>query len=588
MNKTIRIKNNFDNNTNEFYKKENIWIISLKVVLPSLLLTLLFGIYIFIDQLLIINLIPNDNINYYQNYFIKTNNLHLLNEVQMIYDKLLNNNIAIENIGFTIFDNKNFINYAASQIGVFSLIVLSFGYLISAGSSILYSHSYALKNEERKKQVFQSSFYGTLLFSIISITLMILIQKPILQSILPNTTYNPTNEVINSGLLTQSDYDLISLYKTTYYNGAIEQSQNYLYFLNASIGFSCFANLFVFYLRAEGKNLWITIIGVCSNISNILLDVLFIEIKLGMLGSGMATFFGMLFNMLGLLIYVLYLIKHKKTSISFVSLKKFNINIKILFISICLGSGNFLRELSLAIANIIYLQVFYSTFASITNGLQAADIITKIVASPIYNLFFFSIFGIIDGLRPIISYNYALKNYKRVKDAFWVGITLGTIYTILVNIIVFSSLTNSFILNFFLPVSPNEFDLGYKILIILLMSMMFQLPFIALSVGGLSIFQSTGKIFMNFILSLMQGTITFYPVLFSMSAISKSLDNYNIMIFTGLTNIIISSIIIFTSAILYLYIYMGKKENNNDPNESINKSIESISNIFNNKLKICK
>ena len=570
-------------NVNEFYAKQNMWKLSSRVVLPSLLLTLLFGIYIFIDQLLMIYLIPKMGVDYYQKYFDSLQ-MPILEQMNEIIQKLTTDNIDQSRWGFTLFNNQNFISYAANLIGIFNLIVISFGYLISSGASVLYSRAYAKNDHNQRDNVYRTSFYSTIIFSLVATGVMILIQHPILASIIPvGDKYNyvfPSDEIRNSLSTIPNASETITLYTKYYYYGSVQQTENYLYFLNSTIIFMCLSNLFSFFLRSEGKNIWITVIAITANIFNIVLDVILIYAKLGMIGSGIATFIGFVTNFFGLVIYIIVLQNKNITNVNFIVLKKFKIDFKMLVISISLGSGTFLRELSLAIANVIYLSVLYGTFNNITNGPIALAILTKLVASPLYNLLFFAIFGIVDGMRPILSYNYANKEYARVKKAYWIGTLYGIFYSLIVNILVFSSLSSQSVLNFFAPVQENEKDQATMMLILLLMSMMFQMPFIGLSVGGLSLFQSTGKNFMNFVLSLMQGSITFYPVLYSMSAISKAVDSYYLMMFTGFLNIAISSLIVFFATVIYIYVYMGKKEKNNDPTVSLNKQIKKLEEIL--------
>ncbi|MDE7112263.1 MAG: hypothetical protein K2N92_01540, partial [Malacoplasma sp.] len=319
---------------------------------------------------------------------------------------------------------------------------------------------------------------------------------------------------------------------------------------NAGILFSFLNYLLVFYLRASGKNLWVTLFGVFSNILNIVFDIILIcVIKIGIMGGGIATFIGQAINLVSLISYLIYL-NIKNLTIIRLSILKINKNLfdlKMIWTSVVLGSSTFLRELSLAIANIIYVPVFMNTMGAI--DVVALASFGKVVASPIYNLFFFSIFGIIDGMRPIISYNYSQKNYHRVKQGYWIGLLTAIVYSFIVISFSFSIIPYN---NQLLKSLNAITDFDKQNLFILFLSMMWQFPFISLSIGGLALFQSTNKKIANVVLSLMQGTITFYPILFIMSSIAQSSQNVNIMVFTGFTNIAISSLIIFICSLLFI------------------------------------
>ncbi|MDE5841722.1 MAG: hypothetical protein K2H11_01960, partial [Malacoplasma sp.] len=528
------MKTQIQKNIDNIYAKKNIWKLSLKTVVPSLLLTLLFGIYIFVDQMLIVNLVPQDGHNYIEIFFKNNNELELYQKVSSYINENPGINLSVSN------SVNDFIAFPTSNlIGPFSLIVLSFGYLISAGGAVLFSKYLSINNEELQKKIIWNSFYVSLIFGLIATVIMILIQNPLLKSMVPSSNNLEVNGNNTTGI-TESD---LKRYFNTYYLGVVDQANQYIYWINAGILFSCLNNLLVFYLRAEGKNLWVTLFGVFSNILNIVFDIILIcVIKIGIMGGGIATFIGQAINLVSLISYLIYL-NIKNLTIIRLSILKINKNLfdlKMIWTSVVLGSSTFLRELSLAIANIIYVPVFMNTMGAI--DVVALASFGKVVASPIYNLFFFSIFGIIDGMRPIISYNYSQKNYHRVKQGYWIGLLTAIVYSFIVISFSFSIIPYN---NQLLKSLNAITDFDKQNLFILFLSMMWQFPFISLSIGGLALFQSTNKKIANVVLSLMQGTITFYPILFIMSSIAQSSQNVNIMVFTGFTNIAISSFIIF-------------------------------------------
>ena len=544
------------------YGKDSLWKLSFKTVLPSLLLTLLFGIYIFVDQILIVNLVPQDGHNYIEIFFAENNKLDLYKRVSEYIASNSSTTLSVSN------NISDFIAYPTSNlIGPFSLIILSFGYLISAGGAVLFSKSLAIKNEDLQKKVVWNSFYWTIVFGIVATIIMIFIQTPILTSM---TSLNLTITDVKGNNPNNLTVNELNQYFRTYYQGTVDQANKYIYWINGGILFSCLTNLFIFYLRAEGKNLWVTLIGIFANLLNIVLDVILLHVvKTGIMGGGIATFTGQLVNLTLLLSYLLFLNLKDKTTIRF-SILKFNkkiINFKILFTSVLLGSSTFLRELTLAIANIVYVPVFMNTLGTL-NG-EALQSYASIIASPIYNLFFFSIFGIIDGMRPIISYNYSQKNYERVKLAFWIGLSSSLAYSFLVISLVFSIIPYNDTL---LPLLNAKNDFDKNNLFTLLLSMMWQFPFLSLSVGGLALFQSANKKIANVILSIMQGAITFYPILYIMSSIALATHTVNVMIFTGFTNILISSLIIFCFSLFFISLFKNNK---------IEKYEEKWKNIFN-------
>lgn len=577
---------------NKLFSKEKIWKLNLKVVFPSLLISLLFGIFIFADQIIMQQLIPKDGINYSDLIYSKFAQEDAENIKIIIYQQK----------DVTVFQlNRDLIISAVSTVGVSNLIILAMGLFINTGSSVLYSRQLSKNNDIKIISIFRNSFYGTIISSLVIMAIILGLQEIIIRSTLPdalNSANDATNKFFSDGgsetaaqmypteAILFSDKNYVLNLLTEYYkyrNDAITNLSNkYLTFISISIFFVSILNLYIFFLRAEGKNFWITIFNVVANILNIVFDVILIYLlKLGMMGSGIATLLGYILNLVATFVYVIILEKKSETFLAFKNLKKFEFKIKIIFISFVLGLGTFLRDLSLAVANILYLPVWYKTVTA-TGWASIVTDVGGVSATPIYNLVFFAIFGIIDGMRPIIAYNYANKNYERVKKSFYSGIITSLIYAVIVNVIVYiptyiSVPGNQFLE--FLGATNSDGSINeqrQKILEVLIPSMMLQLPFLALTVSGLGIYQSTGKMWMNIFLSIMQGIITFFPILYGISAASIAINSWELMFYTGFINIAISSIIIFVISLVYIYFYMGKKEKYNDPNVSLDNALNKI------------
>lgn len=577
---------------NRLFSKEKIWKLNLKVVFPSLLISLLFGIFIFADQIIMQQLIPKDGINYSDLIYSNFSQEDAQNIKIIIYQQ---KDVSVFQL------NRDLIISAVSTVGVSNLIILAMGLFINTGSSVLYSRQLSKNNEIKIISVFRNSFYGTIISSLVIMAIILGLQEIIIRATLPdavNSANDATNKFFSDGgsenaaqmYPTESelflDWNYVLNLLTNYYkyrNDAItDLSNKYLTFISISIFFVSVLNLYIFFLRAEGKNFWITVFNVVANILNIVFDIILIYVlKMGMMGSGIATLLGYILNLIATFVYVIILEKKSDTFLGFKNLKKFEFKVKIIFISFVLGLGTFLRDLSLAIANILYLPVWYKTVTA-TGWASIVTDVGGVSATPIYNLVFFAIFGIIDGMRPIIAYNYANKNYERVKKSFYSGIITSLIYAVIVNIIVY--------IPTYINVPGNQFleflgatnsdgsinEQRQKILEVLIPSMMLQLPFLALTVSGLGIYQSTGKMWMNILLSIMQGIITFFPILYGISAASIAINSWELMFYTGFINIAVSSLIIFVISLVYIYFYMGKKEKYNDPNLSLDNALNKM------------
>lgn len=576
-------------NNKSIFETERLWKLNFKVVLPSLMLTLLFGIYVFVDQILMQQIIPNNNINFFYNDFLSKNLSN--SELIIVFKNLFPHNDSLGNIINTnLYDdsgniilnkalkqaNADVIYLSVTTIGAINLIFLSIGFFINTGASVLYSRSLAKNNLNNSKHIWVCSFYGCLISSIFIVAIMLTSQQQILKMCVASP-YDAAN-----GYIEDKNYSLMLEYFILRNKAVIFYSNNYTFFITLSIPFLLILNLLIFFIRAEGKNCMITVLGLVSNALNILFDfLLFKYAKLNIMGGAIATFIGYFINFVLIIFYTLYLEKNKLINFSFQDLKKIKLEINIYITSFILSLGTFLRDLSLAVANIIYIPIFSSTMAfliqsGVMNQEELNDIFA-ISATPLYNLFFFALYGIIDGMRPIIAYNYQKENYRKVKQSYYSGMFLGIIFAIIVNIILFSSLNDDLLIFFNATTTSRK-----QTLILLLYSMMFQLPFVAISISGLSLFQANGKMLMTTVLSLFQGLICFIPTLFTMSELAKILLDKNVMIFAGFTNIVISSILIEIISEIYLNLYMGKKEKNNNPLYQIDKII----NYFNKNQKL--
>lgn len=547
---------------NEKIYDENIWLLSVKVVFPSLCISLLFGIYIFIDQILMQHLIPNNGINYINNILTQTN--WSTDKITSTLESL-NTNISTVNTD-TIF-------YQTTTIGTINIIFISIGYFINSGASVIFSRALARTDKNDAKNIWVSSFYSCILLSVFITLIMVFLQKPIISSIITSPSVS-AKDYIN-----QSNYSDILEFYTLRFNLILNESNNYTYFISVSIPFIMILNLLIFFLRAEGRNYYITIVAIFANLANIVFDlILFLVFKTNIIGGGIATFLGYVINLsliIGYIVYYEFITKTSTLAFGFRDLRKIRINIKIFLTSFILSIGTFIRDVSIAVANIVYLVVFINTFWRLNLSSMLNDI-NVVSGTPIYNLFFFAIYGIVDGLRPMMSYSYQKEQYQRVKSIYKMGLLFSLIFSLLVNLIFWIViLADSNILVFFNATTDSQ----KEVLKELFMTLMFQFPFLAISISGLSIFQSSGKMLLNLLASLMQGTIIFFPVLFIMSEIAVATDSYHVMLFTGFTNIVISSITIEIIASIYLKFYMGTKEKYKDPVTHIDLIIKKVNNL---------
>ncbi len=195
-----------------------------------------------------------------------------------------------------------------------------------------------------------------------------------------------------------------------------------------------FKLFFEYVVRNDGNpkiGLWMSFIGL---VLNIILDYVFVKIfNLGILGTGLGTFFAISISALIGLVYFL-----KYSNIKFCR-PKFNFKI---FIKSCAnGSSELLTELSTGIITFLFNMITVKYFGE--DGVVAVTVI-------MYVYYFFSSFhvGIAVGTAPIISYCVGSKNYSKIKETLrysFITIIITSIVMTCVSYLGASNITSIFV-----------------------------------------------------------------------------------------------------------------------------------------------
>lgn len=166
--------------------------------------------------------------------------------------------------------------------------------------------------------------------------------------------------------------------------------------------------LFSFLLRAEGRSVHASVGAISGCILNIILDPFFIlpfGLNMGAAGAGLATFIS---NVFATLYFVVLLVKIRAKTLVSLNPKYFSLRPDILKNIFIVGIPgvfqNFLNVISMTIMNNMA-----SGFG--TDLVASMGIVGKVNQIPIQVIFGFS-----QGIMPLIGYNYACKNIKRVKE----------------------------------------------------------------------------------------------------------------------------------------------------------------------------
>ncbi len=177
--------------------------------------------------------------------------------------------------------------------------------------------------------------------------------------------------------------------------------------------------------RADGSPKYSMIIMVSGAVLNTILDPIFIfGLNWGIAGGAWATVIG---QMVSFFLSVLYLPRFKR-----ITLKKsyFRLSGKRIVRTMAMGMSNGITQLSMTIVQIV-MNLCLVHFGAMT--IYGADI--PVAASGIVmkfnTLILAFIIGIVQGIQPILGYNYGARKYERVKETYKLAIKVSLIICII-------------------------------------------------------------------------------------------------------------------------------------------------------------
>jgi len=228
-------------------------------------------------------------------------------------------------------------------------------------------------------------------------------------------------------------------------------------------------------VRAEGNAKIAMFSMTMAALINVILDPIFIfYFKLGIQGAAIATVVSQVLTSIYLLSYIL----------SGKSLLKFHIKYMRPSFSICkeilsIGASSLSRMAASSISAMILNRSL--AFYGGNTALAAFGIVNRLVM-----LTFMPMFGIVQGLQPIVGFNFGAKQYQRVLNS--IKLTLKSLF-------IFSAISIS-ILQFFPLAVTSIFSHDKELLamsVIALKKMTLAVPLIPILVVTSSVYQSLGR-----------------------------------------------------------------------------------------------
>lgn len=549
--------------------KKAVWI----VAIPGLMISLMVGLYAFLDQVFILNFIPrtipilNNDIStgtegeLYS--YLSTWNKTKLNREQ--FDSLRNIyaglNSNFEELGRISGDTVATI--AVNATFPFAVFCNSIIFLIPVGASVYYTKCISRNTENTGKDLWSTSFYSTIIVSLATTLLLyIAIWAGLIDTIIADHKFNQTSldmldanndaKAIIAAQNIGTDVKVSSVFKD-YYNASnnlsLEWAKQYVYIYGAGTLIQGTYVLLSYLIRAEGRNTYVMVWAIIANIAGVILNAIFIIVlRLGVLGGVIATVLSWIINLSAYWFYIIINNKREKTWLSLKHLLKFRFKKSFLGPVALLGFSAFIRAFGVAVASFIITYLLGSL--PYTEG--SLSVFNWSKSTPVVTLFIIAIFGIADGARSILSYNYAKRNFDRCKEIFKWGLIISFIYAGLVTVIVLG-LAPQFL--WMLNALNEEGGILNQNSgpVIFLRINIGRLLLYSFATGGILLFQGTNNIKMSIWASAMEGFVTFWFVMGMFVGIGYGLQNGGashfasslVISFGYVTNALISGLITF-------------------------------------------
>ncbi|ADE19944.1 MATE family efflux transporter [Mycoplasma crocodyli] len=549
------------------------------VAVPGLLTSLMIGLYAFLNQVFILNFVPktvsllygdlatDPNSGQLYDYLSSWNGVKLsrdeFNLISNVYSSYLTTG---ENISKITGDSIATISVNATI--PFTIFSSSIIFLIPVGASVYYTKCISKNLERTGKDLWSTSFYTTIFVSIITALLMYVgIWSGLLNLLISNSNLNvDALEKLNNNqdvkmLLAKHGYineasEVLKDYFKAGENMSLYWAKLYIYIYGAGTLIQGVYVLISYLIRSEGKNSYVMFWAIIANLVGIGFNALFIMVfKMGVLGGVLATIIGWSVNLLSYIAYIVYNNKRQSTWISVHHLVSFKFRLKFLSPISLLGFSAFLRSFGVSIAS--FLITYLLGHMPFSEG--AISIYNWSKAAPVVTLFFIALFGIADGIRSLLSYNYSKRNFKKCNEIFKWAMIITFTYAFVV-VLLGVALAPQFLWMLNTRTATGGVLAQNSGPVIYLRINIWRMLFYSFAIGGILLFQGTNNIKMSIIVTAMEGFITFWFVMGSCVGLGFILHNAGASLFVSslmisigyVLNALIAGIIIFILSLWYL------------------------------------
>ncbi len=249
-------------------------------------------------------------------------------------------------------------------------------------------------------------------------------------------------------------------------------------------------------IRAEGNAKFSLYIWIFPVITNLILDPVFIfGFHMGVAGAAVATVIAQSVSA-GMSVYYFFFSKHHAYTIKAVHMKLEGDLIKEI---IAVGSPSLISQVSVSVFT-VFINRMLGNFGG-AEAITAFGIVSRITG-------FLTMpqTGIVQGMQPIIGYNYAANQLERVKKAVTLSVYANIIYGIIILLV--SKMLKNQLVGIFVK-EEAVFNVGIVVLSIIGLSF----PFKGVSTIVSAYFQAEGKPMLAFALPLIGIVFIQFPIL---------------------------------------------------------------------------
>lgn len=230
-------------------------------------------------------------------------------------------------------------------------------------------------------------------------------------------------------------------------------------------------------VRSEGASLQASIGTMSGCVLNIILDPIFIlpwGLNMGAAGAGCATFIA---NCVACLYFFVFLYVKRKSTLVCISPKKFTLEGQIVGGICAVGIPACIQNL----LNVVGMTILNNKMASYgADPVAAMGIVQRINMIPLQ-----IVLGASQGIMPLISYNYASRNHKRMKDSYMFAVKIAMVFCLAVVALYY--LGASHLIGMFME-NQAVVDTGAR----LLRGFCIGLPFLCVDFISVGVFQAVG------------------------------------------------------------------------------------------------